>query len=99
MFNDSLEYLCTPNQQVMKMQTAREDFFKLVNDLQQQTGQSKKANSHSGLSKNFSTDNYTVHELFVMDHFAKRISQKTFVFAENLSSAYSLTAGQPPEQC
>ncbi len=97
-FNDSLELLCIPNQQVMQLQNAKDNFFKLVNDLQH-TGQSKKGDSHSGSSKNFSTEYYTVHDSFKLNHLSVTTSQSPSYYAENLPFVYSLTEEQPPEHC
>ena len=33
LYNDSLELLCIPNHSLMRIQNAKDDFFKLVNDL------------------------------------------------------------------
>lgn len=97
-FNDSLELLCIPNQQVMKLQNAKDDFFKLVNDLQH-TGQNKKGDSHPGASKNFSVDYYLVLELYNPENLSISLSPKSFFYNTNISSIYSLTAEQPPENC
>jgi hypothetical protein len=43
---DSLELLCIPNMTAMQLQTAKNEFFRQVNDLQQQA-QGKKSNTHS----------------------------------------------------
>jgi hypothetical protein len=98
MVNDSLELLCIPNQQAMQLQDAKNNFFKLVNDLQH-NGQGKKADSHPGSSKNFSVEYYTVHDLFNVNNVSSIVSQRSFQYAENLSSVYSPTAEQPPEYC
>jgi hypothetical protein len=97
-FNDSLELLCIPNQQVTKLQNAKDDFFKLVNDLQR-TGQSKKGDNHPGASKNFSVDNYTLQESFKVNNPSIIISPKSFCYTANLANTFSLTAEQPPEHC
>ncbi|MBS1935059.1 MAG: hypothetical protein JST96_13740 [Bacteroidetes bacterium] len=97
-FNDTIEMLCIPNHQAMKVQTAKENFFKLVNDLQHD-GQSKKGDSHSNSSKSFSPD-YNVNEYsFALHTVVQNISKGYHSFTENLSSVYSLTAEQPPEHC
>jgi len=57
LFNDSLEMLCIPNHTAMGLQTARNEFFQLVNDVQQHNGQSKKSDSHS-IQKIFSPTDY-----------------------------------------
>ena len=35
LYNDSIEYVCIPNKAKMRLSNARNEFFKLVNDLQQ----------------------------------------------------------------
>jgi hypothetical protein len=98
LFNDSLELMCIPNWVVMNLQTAKDEFFRLVNDLKH-TGQSKRSDSHPGSSKIFSIDVYAVHELFKMSDLyftsAKRSSHDCVKF----SSFFSPTAEQPPEVC
>lgn len=51
-YNDSAELICIPNKAVMRLLSAKNDFFKVVNDLQHK--ENKK--SASGLSKNISPD-------------------------------------------
>ncbi len=55
-YKDSIEYICLPNQAKTNLRTAREDFFKLVNDLNNlsQNNTSKKQNSTN--TKPFSFD-------------------------------------------
>ena len=97
-YNDSVELLCIPNQTAMSLRSAKDEFFKLVNDLQQ-TGQSKKSDPHSS-SKNFSVDNYTLNELLTINHFSTGLSgQNRFDFSVDIASRYFPTAEQPPEIC
>src|SRR5579862_2493425 len=50
-YNDGmLELLCIPNKSVTRIQNARDNFFKLVNDLQH-PGQSKKSDQHNTVFK------------------------------------------------
>lgn len=53
--NGQLVLLCLPNEAKMRLQTARDDFFKLVNDLQQST-QNKKSNTGTTALNSFSTE-------------------------------------------
>ncbi len=54
-YKDSIEYLCLPNEAKTNLRTAREDFFKLVNDLQNESQQhSPKKQQHN--TKPFSFD-------------------------------------------
>ena len=97
-YNDSVELLCIPNQTAMSLRTAKDDFFKLVNDLQH-TGQNKKADSHPS-SKNFSVDNYTLNESLSINSSSIVIpGQNNFSFSASLASCYSPVAEQPPEIC
>lgn len=97
-YNDSVELLCIPNQTAMSLRSAKDEFFKMVNDLQQ-TGQSKKTGSHSS-SKNFSVDNYTLNESFIISNLSSALSeQNKFHFSVAIASCYSPTAEQPPEIC
>jgi hypothetical protein len=96
LFNDSLELLCIPNHTAMNLQTARNQFFQLVNDIQQHNGQGKKSD-HS-ISKNFSpTDYETVSSLAVsrLDYTIKPPMFRDLVPA--LSSSYHLSVEQPPD--
>jgi len=98
LYNDSLELRCIPNQTAMSLQSARNDFFKLVNDLQQHGGQGKKSDQHSGASKSlFSTDYYTMG-----DHCLTAVLSFVYLpeaadLAPALVTSYHLIAEQPPD--
>lgn len=97
-YNDSVELLCIPNQTAMSLQSANDEFFKLVNDLQH-NGQSKKSDPHSS-SKSFSVDNYTLNESLTLNSFSSVLSGQTrFDFSAPIASCFSPTAEQPPEVC
>jgi hypothetical protein len=53
-FNDTLELLCIPNKTVLKLRNNGEDYFRLVNDVQQP----QQGRSHH-VARNFSVDPYT----------------------------------------
>jgi len=97
LLNDSLELMCIPNHNAMKLQTARNQFFQLVNDIQQHNGQQGKKSGHS-TSKSFSpTDYETVSSLSVsqLDY-----TIKPPMFRDQtptLSSSHHLTIEQPPD--
>jgi hypothetical protein len=95
LYKDSLELLCIPDYNTVRLQTAREDFFKLVNDLQH-NGQGKKAGSHTP-SKNFAPDfcssNYNPLVADLSTAHLKQLSEYRYY----LSSAYILFRGQPPK--
>jgi hypothetical protein len=96
-FKDSLELLCIPNQAAMGLQTARNEFFQLVNDLQH-NGQSKKSKSHSGVSKNVSATDYNkMDDIPVLNPLFACELPVTSRQVPAISSSYVLTAEQPPD--
>jgi hypothetical protein len=96
LFNDSLELLCIPNATVMNLRSAKDDFFKLVNDLQR-PGQDKKTDGHPGFSKSFSTDYYTVNDPFSINEFSLLSSQNSFHYYFQIPSCSVPVAEQPPD--
>jgi hypothetical protein len=63
LINDSLELLCIPNKKSTALNTARDEFFRLVNGLQQ-NGHSQKANDHSDAFKAFNIKYCSANESF-----------------------------------
>jgi hypothetical protein len=97
LYNDSVELFCIPNHTAMRLQTAKDEFFKLVNDLQH-SGQ-KKSDNHPGASKNFSLDNYTLSEsLSVADLYLFNAKAAQY-YTYHLPSCYAPVAEQPPDFC
>ncbi len=95
--NDSLELLCIPNHTATQLQSARDEFFKLVNDLQH-TGQSKKSDSHPS-PKSPSIDYYTVNDSFQMSALCFTLVNRSSGYSASLASSHASTAEQPPEHC
>jgi hypothetical protein len=92
----NLELLCIPNKTSTHIQTARDNFFKLVNDLQH-PGQSKKTEQHNSNYKSFQAGFYAgmqahmVPDLIIVglkaiDHYLLQIP-----------TIYLTRAGQPPD--
>lgn len=96
LFNDSLELLCIPNHTAMRLQTAKNEFFKLVNDLQP-AGQEKKGGSHSGASKSFSPDNYIILDIFHIGGPGSARVLHASPYCLLFTSIPSSTEGHPPE--
>lgn len=95
-FQDSLELLCIPNMAAMKLQTAKNDFFRQVNDLQQQS-QGKKSNAHP--VKDNSKDYCPSTGAIVADAWAATAAPSTGLYAPSrLPSRYAPIAENPPEQ-
>jgi hypothetical protein len=93
LFNDSVELLCIPNQAAMKLRVAKNDYFKLVNDLQHKEN---KKNS-SDFSKNISTDYQPVNTAFLLNdlHFT---SSKWAHYVQNSRPLYCASIIEnPPE--
>jgi len=97
LFNDSIELLCIPNHTAMRLQTARNQFFQLVNDIQQHNGQSKKSDAHAA-SKGFSPTDYDmVSGLTVDQPYAVVHSPEVRAGAPSISTSYHFTVEQPPD--
>jgi hypothetical protein len=96
-FGDSLEVVCLPNITSMKLQTASNEFFRQVNDLQQQN-QGKKNSTHP--VKNNSKDyRPAATGSIVPDALAEAVVKVATLYAPSrLPSIYAPTAENPPEQ-
>jgi len=98
-FKDSLEVLCIPNMASMTLQTAKNDFFRQINDLQQQN-QGKKSNAHP--VKNSSKDYRparTITDAILPDAFATATAPQQGLYSPaRLPSQYVPIAENPPEQ-
>jgi hypothetical protein len=99
LFNDSVELLCIPNRGAMNIQTAKNDFFKLVNDLQH-NGQGKKTDPHSGSSKSLFSECYTTIKPFTASfmNFTGLHKASGYAIIDALASSHSSPAEQPPDQ-
>lgn len=95
-YNDSLVLLCLPNESKMKLQSARDEFFKLVNDLQHP--QNKKSDNGNSFSvKNPITEYYTSHNTWLIPeptalHFHFYIDNSSYY-----STGFTISPEQPPE--
>ena len=95
--NDTLYLKCIPNTKKMRLETAKNDFFKNSNDLAQ-NDQSKKSDASKSVTKNLQTvyDDATfgvkINSLFILN-------QKTWLPAKaaTIISATQNIPGQPPE--
>jgi hypothetical protein len=93
--NDSIEFLCIPNRAAMNMQTARDDFFQLTNDLAR-NGLGKTPSSHH-IYRHFPADDYTPHGMQTIDHPVVTSSTTSHPDVVHFSSWHALTPDQPPE--
>jgi hypothetical protein len=98
-FNDSVEMLCIPNHTAMQLKDAKNEFFKLVNDLQN-PAQGKKSDSHQGSSyKSFSIDYYTVNNQFDMSNLYFTTTERAAHYIFYVPSFFALVSEQPPDIC
>jgi len=97
LYNDSLELLCIPNYAAMTLQTARNQFFQLVNDIQQHDGQGKKSDSHH-TAKTFSPTDYEIVHEITMDRLYAVVNLPVIQDqAPAISTSYHFTVEQPPD--
>jgi len=93
---DSLELLCIPNQASTSLQSAKNEFFKLVNDLQH-PGQSKKSDQHNGNFKGFSAEYYADVQTLAFSKLAAVHQQVMDHYLLHIPAVYLTRAGQPPD--
>jgi hypothetical protein len=98
LFNDSLELMCIPNHTAMRLANVKNEFFKGVNDLRQDNGQSKKSDSTPGSSKNStSTDYYTVNDFLIIGKLFFTRLPMSYDQAATIATAVLSTDEQPPD--
>ena len=85
--------LCIPNHMAMKLQTAKNEFFKFSNDLQQE----KKPGQYPHAAKYLSIDYYTPTIFFglVGPHFL--FEKKSARYSAAVAACYSPTKEYPPD--
>jgi hypothetical protein len=96
LFNDSLELLCIPNKKATRLKTARDEFFKLVNDLQH-PGHSKKAEQHTASFKCFNGEYYSDAGQFTIKDRTAVSLKATDHYLLKIPTVYLSRAGQPPD--
>jgi hypothetical protein len=92
---DSLEFLCIPNDQATLLRIAKYDFFKLVADLQAE--QSKKTNSNNNNHKTLNGEYFPENseELFAMHQWILPGSNHRYSAAP--TAGFTDFRGQPPQ--
>lgn len=93
---DSLELLCIPNKTATSLQTAKNEFFKLVNDLQH-PGQSKKSDQHNSSFKGFNAEYYACQQAIAIPDLTLVSLKATDRYLLQIPSVYLTRAGQPPD--
>jgi hypothetical protein len=96
LYNDSVELLCIPNLAKTGVRNARDDFFRLANDLATNNS-SKKSTDHSHTSK-FSVQDFTDDHAFVWQYKAGALFNAWYNrTAAELKSEYLSRLDKPPQ--
>jgi hypothetical protein len=93
-YNDSLEVLCIPNRAALKLRLSRDDYFKLVNDIQRSQGQHP--GSHPASFKGTIADPYTVTNSFQLGSPPFRVIKRAYYFLVSFHSIPGSTDDRPP---
>jgi hypothetical protein len=93
--NDSLELLCIPNKKSTALNTARDEFFRLVNGLQH-SGHSK-ANDHSDAFKSLNIKYYSASESFALEAPLQLATAREDGYLLRLTNVDLATDTHPPD--
>ena len=91
--NGELVLLCIPNQQKTNLQAAGQNFFKLINDLQQ-PGAKKDSKEHS---VKIPISDYIANSTDQSSSIERSVATPHSLYALNIPTGYSTTPAQPPE--
>ena len=95
-YNDSLILLCLPNEGKMKLKSAQDEFFKLVNDIQNPSPNKKSDNSTHSV-KNPVTEYYNTSNNWLVPKLTALFSQHFITNSSSYSSGFTISPEQPPE--
>ena len=97
MYNDSVELLCIPNVTKTGLENARNDFYRLANDLVS-NGASKKSTANHNHTTKFSVQDYTATQLIDMNPSSRFLSNTAAIAVyHRYKSIYLESLDQPPE--
>lgn len=96
-YNDSLEVMCIPNAIKTGMQNARDDFFRLANDLVSNNSAKKSSGTH-GHAVKFSVQDYTSIETILLNPSTRDVlvAANTSLF-DHFKSIYLDRLEKPPQ--
>jgi hypothetical protein len=95
-YNDSLELLCIPNAAVMKLNAAKDEIFRILNDLQH-PGTDKLANTHHTSPKPLFKRKYTVIDPYKLNDNYFIIPDHSYHLVFRTTSRHQLIVEQPPD--
>jgi hypothetical protein len=88
--------MCIRNKTATSIQTAKNEFFKLVNDLQH-PGQSKKSDQHGSSFKGFSAEYFSNSQSFAISNQIVISQKASDRYLLQIPTVYLTRAGQPPD--
>ncbi|HEY4285880.1 MAG TPA: hypothetical protein VGN00_02165 [Puia sp.] len=97
LYNDSLEFLCLPDRETSRLHTARDNFFSLVNDLQN-TGHAKAPGSSGKTTVNILKVCYLEDHYLAVTYFPTGTVRPAAYRTAPLPAGYSLLRKLPPRR-
>ncbi|HXO77676.1 MAG TPA: hypothetical protein VN824_20625 [Puia sp.] len=97
LYNDSVEFLCLPDRETSRLRTARDDFFSLVNDLQN-TGHTKAPGSSGKTGVNILKVCYLEDHYLAVSCFPGDTVRPMAYRTSPLPTGYSLLRKLPPRR-
>jgi len=94
-FKDSLELLCIPNLTAIQLRQTKNDFFRQVNDLQQQNQGKKNGSTTNDFSKDYTP---AMMDIAVSCTMAALMPAPRVFNSPDLPSLYAPTAEMPPDR-
>jgi len=98
LYNDSLEYLCIPNLEKTRLRKAKDEFYKVVNDLQHPSQNKKSGHDNLG-AKNLLSEYVQENKNWAFPVYSAELqAPSSFYLTALLKSAHS-PAELPPDEC
>jgi len=97
--NDSLILLCLPHEQKMKIENAKDDFFKQVNDLQTDAPKKVPGKNSTSTFTNILSDYLLLQNEWIAPHLSNQSTLYYSIYSHLLGSVYSDVAERPPNCC
>jgi hypothetical protein len=97
LYNDSVEFLCIPDRETSRLRTARDDFFSLVNDLQN-TGHAKTPGSSGKTARNILKVCFPEDHYLAVTCFPEGTVRPMAYRTSPLPTGYSLLRKLPPRR-
>jgi hypothetical protein len=94
--NDSIEFLCLPDHHSMQLQSARDNFFRLANDLQQDEPNNKKNQPSVPSFKQVLNDYCDEIKTWDFSIAVTRLSHHSYYISPH-TRFYGIIPGQPPD--